>query len=248
METRVVADAKTYWPILTYFFLCLLFHLVSIDGDHHLFKLVVRPPCWPNQSGNIWCATYILRLWAFRILDGIVLLYIGFIVCLPDIFALVWSIRVTIPVKLIPGFGNPFRCTILITLCWMIADSSESVAIQYFSSSARKVLCRHTWCHTWFFPPFQCRRTIMCNDWPGHFNQLLRDMNVTNGCHLLVSSVRFLHCSILGLGPCHICSKWWTLAILCSCGYTVTLFIAKSCSVSVISNAGLSPANIPLLG
>jgi len=40
---------------------------------------------------------------------------------------------------------NAFRCTILISLCWMTVGFSDLADIQYMSSSSRKVLCRQSW-------------------------------------------------------------------------------------------------------
>jgi hypothetical protein len=47
--------------------------------------------------------------------------------------------------------------------------------------------------------------------------------------------------------PCHISKKLWTLAMLCNFFSSTMLFISESCYVFVVSNAGSSPANIPLL-
>jgi len=46
---------------------------------------------------------------------------------------------------------------------------------------------------------------------------------------------------------CHISKKLWTLAILCNFLSSATLFISMLFSVVVISNVGLSPANVLLL-
>jgi len=118
------------------------FYFHCIDRQQHLFSLIVWPGCWPNQLVDIRCGTRPLLLWAFRIHDAIVLLHISFIVCLPVIFAVIWIIQVTIPVKRILGVGNTFRCTILITLSWMMVDSPDLVDIEYLCSSSRKVLHR----------------------------------------------------------------------------------------------------------
>ena len=47
--------------------------------------------------------------------------------------------------------------------------------------------------------------------------------------------------------PCHISKKSWTMAILCNVLSSTCFFNSKSFSVSVVSNAVQSPANIPLL-
>jgi len=67
-----------------------------IDRHQHLSSLSVWLLCWPNQSGNIWQITNILLLWEYWILDGIVVLYIGFIICRTIILAVIWIIKVAI--------------------------------------------------------------------------------------------------------------------------------------------------------
>ena len=47
--------------------------------------------------------------------------------------------------------------------------------------------------------------------------------------------------------PCHISKQSWTLAILCNFLSSASCFISESISVCVVSNAGSSPANNPLL-
>jgi len=47
--------------------------------------------------------------------------------------------------------------------------------------------------------------------------------------------------------PCHISKKSWTLAIRCNLPSSTSLFNSKSSSVSNLSSAGSSPANIQLL-
>jgi len=69
-----------------------------IDRHQHLFSLSLWLPCWPNQSGHIWRGAHILLLWAFRILDAIVLFYIWVIVRCAILFAVNWIIQVAIPV------------------------------------------------------------------------------------------------------------------------------------------------------
>jgi len=47
--------------------------------------------------------------------------------------------------------------------------------------------------------------------------------------------------------PCQISNKFWTLAILCNYLSSASLFISKSFSVFIVSNAVSSPTNIPVL-
>jgi len=93
------------------------FHWIN---HYRLFSsLVLWSLCWPNQSRNIWCHTAITLLWAFKILDAIVKLYLRFVVCLPVIFALIWIINVSIPVKQVLGVQHGVMWTIHITFGWM---------------------------------------------------------------------------------------------------------------------------------
>jgi len=100
-----------------------------IDRNQHLFSLSLWLPCRPNQSGHIWRSAYILLLWAFRILDANVLLYIVFIVRCAIIFAVIWSIQTAIPVKPIFGVRNRFRWAILVAFLCMTVDSPDLVNI-----------------------------------------------------------------------------------------------------------------------
>jgi hypothetical protein len=45
----------------------------------------------------MWCDSHSLLLWAFRILDAIVMRYIGVIVRSDILFAVIWIIQVAIP-------------------------------------------------------------------------------------------------------------------------------------------------------
>ena len=76
---------------------------------------------------------YISPMWAFRILDSIVLLYIGFNVRTAFVFAVFWIISVPIPVKPIVGMRNAFGCTTLISFKWMTVDFSDLADIEYLS-------------------------------------------------------------------------------------------------------------------
>jgi hypothetical protein len=65
----------------------------------------------------------------FRILDAIVMLYIGFIVCCSFLFSVIWIIQVAIPVEPIIGVRNAFWCALLVAFNWMMADSPVSADI-----------------------------------------------------------------------------------------------------------------------
>jgi hypothetical protein len=71
----------------------------------------------------------ILHVWAFRILDDIVVLYIGIIGCCAILFPVIWLIPVAIPVKPINGVRNDFRCAILLAFDWMTVDSPDLMEI-----------------------------------------------------------------------------------------------------------------------
>lgn len=75
------------------------------------------------------CRIHILHLCAFLILDAICLLFILVIIYLWVTFALIWSTEVTMPVKQILGVRNVLRCTVLITICWLTVDYSDSAHI-----------------------------------------------------------------------------------------------------------------------
>ena len=96
-----------------------------IDRHQQLFSLSLWFPGRPNQSGHIWRGAHILLLWAFWILDAIVVLYIRFIVRCTILFTVIWSIQVAIPVKPIIGIRNAFRCAIIVALDWMTVDSPD---------------------------------------------------------------------------------------------------------------------------
>jgi len=93
------------------------------------------------------------------------------------------------------GVRKAFRCAILIPFDWMTVDSSDSANILDLSSSSREVLCRQSWWQWRSFWKFECSSTIMLKEWPGGFVGLFNVRNVSNGCHLLVLSARFLLCS-----------------------------------------------------
>jgi len=86
----------------------------------------------------------------------------------------------------------------------------------------------------------------MLNVWPGCFANRFSIRNVSNGCHLLVLGVRFFMCSTSDLAatPPKIGGPLPCGALFFP---DVSLFNSKSFSISVVSNAGLSPANITLL-
>jgi len=100
-----------------------------IDHDQHLFSLFIWLPCWPNQSGHIWRHSHILLLWAFRILNAIVGVYIRFIIRCTIIFDVIWIIQVAIPVQPIIGVRNALRCAIVVAFHWMTVDSPDSADI-----------------------------------------------------------------------------------------------------------------------
>jgi len=106
-----------FWPTFSCFSYSVLFPL------HWPSSAPVQPfdwpPCWPNKTWNIWYCTHIPLHWVFWT-------QIGFTLCLLVLFALIWIIQGTIPVKPILSVGNGFSCTILITFWRMTVNSSES--------------------------------------------------------------------------------------------------------------------------
>jgi len=178
---------------------CLEFHFpprfYCIDHHQYLCSWYSWPLCWLNQSGNIWCGTHILLLWAFLILNAIVWLYIRFNFYLTIVFIVIWIIQFAIPVKPIFCERKAFRCAVFIAFDWMMVDSSDSADISCLSSSSRVVLCSHSWWQRGSFWQFKCSRTSMLTEWPGCFDDPFHVQNVSQGCHLLVFSARFLQFS-----------------------------------------------------
>jgi len=86
-----------------------------------------------------------MLLWAFRILDAIVVLYIGFSIRCTILFTVIWIIQVAIPDEPIIGIRNAFRCGIIVTFDWMKVDSPDPADILDLSTSSREVLCRQSW-------------------------------------------------------------------------------------------------------
>jgi len=95
-----------------------------IDHQKHLFTHCLWRPYWLNQSGNIECDIHIPLLWAFQVINAIVLLYIKFNVCHAIVCAIIWTIQVAIPVQRIFSVQNPLMSTITITFDWMIVVSA----------------------------------------------------------------------------------------------------------------------------
>jgi len=149
-----------------------------IDRHQHLLRLSLWLARWLIQSRDIWCSTYIPRLWAFQIPDAIVLLYNRFIVCRAIVFNVIWIIQVPIPVKPIFGVWDVFRHAILITFAWMTFDLCDLVDIIYLTSSSRQVLCRQCWWQRWSIWQCKCSRTIMMKVWPGCFHDPFRIRSV----------------------------------------------------------------------
>jgi len=166
-----------------------------IDHHHGLFNLFIWSLYRPNQSGNIQCSTHIPLLWGFLILTGVVQFHISFIVCLPVIFAVVWIIQVPIPFKPIFSIWNAFRWVTLITFSRMAVDLFDSADIQYLSSSPMEVLYRQSWWHRRFFRQYKYSHASLMKVWLGWFDDLVSSWNVSDGCHLLILSARFLLCS-----------------------------------------------------
>jgi hypothetical protein len=77
----------------------------------------------------MWRGSHILLLWAFRILNTIVGLYIGFIICCAIIFAVISIIQVANPVQPIICVRTAFKCDTLIAFDWMTVESPDSADI-----------------------------------------------------------------------------------------------------------------------
>lgn len=108
----------------------LLFH-VSVtpscfhcsDSHKALASVFHLSGCSPNRSGDILYGTKNPMLGASWIVHSIAYLYFKFNHCLPVVFALIWIIQVTIPVKPILNVGNLFKSLFFITICWMEVNS-----------------------------------------------------------------------------------------------------------------------------
>jgi len=144
---------------------------------------------------HIWRGAHILLLWGFRILDAIVVLYIGVIVRSAILLAVIWILQVAIPVEAIYSVRNAVWCAIVVAFDWMTGESLNTADIQDLSSSSREVLCRQSRWQRWFFWQFKCSRTIMLEEWPGCVANLFRVRNVSYSGHLLVPRAGFLLCS-----------------------------------------------------
>jgi len=238
------------WNILSLSVLVCLDSLVPscfdcTDHHQHLCSLSLGLPCCPNQSGNCWCGTHFPLLWAFRILDAIVSLYIRLNVCCAISFAVIWITQIAIPVW--PNFGvrTAVSCAILITVHCMPVESSDSGDMKYFV----------------------CCQGRSFSDKAGGKGDLSNILNAatafcwkTDQDALMISSVsemyptavmclsgaRLSFCVVCRFWlPSHISKQSWTLAW--NLFFSVSLFIPKSFSVFIVSNAGSSPANMPLL-
>jgi len=93
----------------------------------------------------MWRGAYSMLFWAFKILNAIVLVYIGFIVCRKIVFSVNGIIKVVIPIEPIFGVQNAFRCAILIIFHCVTVDCSDSTDIKYLSLFSGEVLCRQSW-------------------------------------------------------------------------------------------------------
>jgi len=167
-------------------------HFNCVDRHSHLVRLSLWLPCGPIQSRHSWRSAHILLLWAFGILNVIVVLYIGVIVRSAILVAVIWIIQVAIPVQPIIGDQNAFRCTILVAFDCMTVDSPYTADIQDLSSSSREILCWPRWWQWWSFWQFKFSRTIVLKEWPGCFHNFFRVRNVSYCSQLLVLSARFL--------------------------------------------------------
>ena len=84
-------------------------------------------------------------------------------------------------------------------MSWLTFGSPYSADIQDMNLSSREVLCRQSWRQWWSFRQCKCSCTIMLKVWPGCFDDLFSNWNVSYGCHFHVFSARFLLCSTLVL-------------------------------------------------
>jgi len=138
-----------------------------IDCHQHFLGLAGWLPGRLNQSGTIWRSAHILVLWAFRILNAIVLLYFRFSVCCAIVFAVTWIIKVAIPVK--PSFSirYGFWGAMLIMFDWMTIDSRHSANTQCLSRYTTVDLCRRSCSQRTIFSRFKRSCIIKLQKWPG---------------------------------------------------------------------------------
>jgi len=162
------------------------------DRHQQLLSLMHWPPCCPNQSRNIRCATYHPVLWCVQSLDAIVQLSFGFVDCLPS------HLRSHVIYQCQRSSLGKFR----FRECFRVHYSHHSrLDGGRFFRLCRQLLLelvlrgghlQTNWCPRWSFWLFESSRTNMLKQWPGCFDDLFRNRNVSNGTHLPVFSTTFL--------------------------------------------------------
>jgi len=217
------------------------------DSYQRLFSLIHWPPCWPNQSRNIWCSLFNNVLWAFESLDAIAWVYIWLIVGLTVVFTLIWIIQIANPVKPIFNVENNSWCTFLLTFAWMTINSPDSVDIQYLSSTSRDVLS------------YPCGGKGDLSDnvnaaWPTCWKFDQDDLMISLDSEMYSMTVIcwFSAWDLFCAGrrfwlPCHFTNNWWTLAIWCNFLSSTSCVNSKCYAVSAFSDAEQLPTNILLL-
>jgi len=163
-----------------------------IERHQHLFSQSLWLPCRPNQSRNIWRSVNIVLLWAVRILDVIVLLYIRFNVHPAIVFTVTQILSVPIAVEPIISVRNVITCPILIPFNWKRVNSADSADVQYFTSSSREVLHWQRWWQWRSVWQFTCSWTLRYKEWPGCSDDLFFVRNVSHGSCLHDLNARFL--------------------------------------------------------
>ena len=114
------------------------------------------------------------------------------------------------------------------------------------SSSCREVHCGQSLWQRWSFWQFKCSHIIMWKESPGCIDDLFRVQKSSYGCHLLVSSPRFLLCITLVLAALPHPQKVVDLGHSVQCSFFWLYLHFRVVSVFIVSNTGSLPANIPL--
>jgi len=161
-------------------------HFHCIEYYRLVFPLILWLLCGPNQSGNIQWSTYILVVLVFWIVDTIVMLFVWLIVFLRVVFTVMWMIQHSTPAKPILSVWDVFRCTIDITFRKMAVYFSDSLDIQWLSSSSGAVLYSTSWRHRLCSWHGKCRRSIILKVTASCFDDFFSIGNVSYSCYLHV--------------------------------------------------------------
>ena len=213
----------------------------------HLFSLVLWPPCWPNQSGNIRCSTHIPLL-------------LGFWIPLLLSSSISDSLSASQTSSLLFGLS---KSTFQSSQCLVSETLSGALSSSLLAGWRSIYLIQQTF-NTCVPPAGRCFADKA--DGTGNLSDDLNAaapscwmfdpdaLTISSESEMYLTAVICLFwvqqsfCVVRRFWlPCHISKELWTLAILCNFFSTASLFISKSCSVFVVSTGGLLPASNLLL-